>query len=211
MLTTDRKEFALLIAGVYAYHRQPCSEALITMYWRGCQRWTIEQVTTAIDRLTVDPEAGRFPPKIADIVRVLEGTATDRAALAWGKVLEAMSAVGAYRDVVFDDPAIHAAVQDLGGWPKLCRTEQRELGFVQHRFCEAHRAYTGRGAFDFPRQLTGDRSPDFEYEKKGLKPPAPALVGDVGRARQVLLNGSSSGKVAITDGTPERLAIGVSA
>lgn len=197
MLATDKKDFALLIAGVYAYHRQPCSDALIGMYWRGCQRWDFEQVQRAIDRLTHDAEAGKFPPKIGDLTRALEGTHTDRAQLAWGKALEAMSSVGAYTDVVFDDPAIHAAIEDLGGWPKVCRSETKELSYLQHRFCESHKAYTGRGQFEYPRRLSGDRSPDSEYEKKGLKPPRPALIGDAARCKLVYQGGSAAGKTVI--------------
>lgn len=198
MRESDSQAFALLIAGVYAYHRQPCSDALIGMYWRGCQHWELEQVRRAIDSLTRDPDAGKFPPKIGDITRVLEGAQSDRAALAWGKALEAMSSVGAYTDVVFDDPAIHAAIEDLGGWPKVCRTETKKLGYLQHLFCESHRAYTGRGAFPYPRRLMGDRSPDGEYARKGLKPPAPALIGNPQAARRVYEGGELAGKTLIT-------------
>lgn len=198
MQASDKKDFALLIAGVYAYHRQPCSDALIGMYWRGCQQWDFEQVQKAVDRLTRDAEAGKFPPKIGDLTRILEGTHTDRAQLAWGKALEAMSSVGAYTDVVFDDPAIHACIEDLGGWPKVCRTETKELGFLQHRFCQSHQAYTGRGQFQYPRRLMGDRSPDHEYEKKGIALPRPALIGDVERCKAVYHGGNLAGKTAIT-------------
>lgn len=198
MQPSEKKDFALLIAGVYAYHRQPCSDALIGMYWRGCQRWDFDQVQVAVERLTYDAEAGKFPPKIGDLTRVLEGTHSDRAQLAWGKALEAMSSVGAYTDVVFDDPAIHAAIEDLGGWPKVCRTETKELSYLQHRFCESHKAYTGRGTFEYPRRLAGDRSPDYEYEKKGLKPPRPALIGDEDRCKAVYQGGNAAGKTAIT-------------
>lgn len=208
MLASDKKPFGLLIAGVYAYHRQPCSEALIGMYWRGCQRWDYGQVQEAIDRLTRDAEAGKFPPKIGDLTRALEGTHTDRAQLAWGKALDAMSRVGGYRDVVFDDPAIHACIEDLGGWPKVCRTETKELGYLQHRFCESHRAYTGRGSFDYPRRLAGDRSPDSEYEKKGLPLPEAALIGDQARCAAVYRGGGSAGKTAITHQSFASLALG---
>lgn len=198
MLASDKKDFALLIAGVYAYHRQPCSDALIGMYWRGCQRWDIAQVQRAVDQLTRDPEAGKYPPKIGDLTRALEGTHTDRAQIAWGKALEAMGSVGAYTDVVFDDPAIHACIEDLGGWPKVCRTETKELSYLQHRFCESHKAYTGRGSFDYPRRLMGDRSPDAEFEKKDLPPPKHALIGDVRRCVEVYEAGNAAGKTAIT-------------
>ena len=198
MKPTDKAAFALLIAGVYAYHSRPCSKALIEMYWRGCQRWDIEQITKAIDELTNDAEAGKFAPKIGDITRVLEGTKTDRAALAWGKALEAMSAVGAYQDVVFDDPAIHAAVDDLGGWPKLCRTEFDDLSYAQHRFCESYRAYVGRGTFEFPRRLSGARDSDDAYLKVGMQPPQPVLVGDREACRRVFEGGSATGKTQIS-------------
>jgi hypothetical protein len=69
---------------------------------------------------------------------------------------------------------------------------------LQHRFCEAHKAYTGRGQFPYTRRLMGDRSPDSMYEKKGLPLPTPAFVGDKDRAEQVYLNGNAAGKTAIT-------------
>jgi hypothetical protein len=208
MQLSDKKDFALLIAGVYAYHRQPCSDALIGMYWRGCQRWDYDQVVRAMDRLTHDAEAGKFPPKIGDLTRVLEGTHTDRAQLAWGKALAAMSSVGAYTDVIFDDPAIHAAIEDLGGWPKVCRTETKELSYLQHRFCESHKAYTGQGSFEYPKRLAGDRSPDSEYAKKGLPPPEPALVGDPETCSNVFQGGNAAGKTAITYRPFSELALG---
>ncbi len=200
MTKNEEADFAVLIAGVYAYHRQPCSDALIEMYWRGCQRWSIEELKKAIDQLTHDAEAGKFPPKIGDITRVLEGTTTDRAALAWGKVLGAMSAVGAYSDVVFDDPAIHAAIEDLGGWVKMCRGQTAELSYLQHRFCQSHKAYVGQGTFEYQRRLVGDRSPDADYTKRGLPLPRPAIVGDPVQARLVFEGGVAATKTRIAFG-----------
>jgi len=126
--------------------------------------------------------------------------------LAWGKTLEAMGSVGAYQDVVFDDPAIHAAVEDLGGWPKLCRTETNDLSYAQHRFSESYKAYAGRGEFPYPRRLAGDRSADSEYERRGLKLPQPALVGDREKAKAVFLGGNVAGKTAITFSSLSELA-----
>lgn len=201
MKNSDRAAFAQLISGVMAYHRQPMSDQLMEVWWRGCQRWEFEQVATAIDALTADPEAGKFPPKIGDITRVLEGTHTDRSMLAWGKVLESMRSIGAYQDVVFDDPAIHAAVEDMGGWSKLCRSELSELGYVQTAFCKAHKAYVGRGTFEYPRKLLGDRGgsgSDHDYAKRGLPPPTPVLIGDTAKCKRVYDAGGTSGKVAMT-------------
>lgn len=198
MTDHDRPAFFELLKGVFAYHRQALSPALVEIYWRGCVRWDFGQVTTAVDALTADPEAGKFLPKIGDITRALEGTHADRSQLAWGKTLAAMQAVGAGTDVIFDDAAIHAVIEDFGGWPKLCRTETKDLGYVQHRFCESHRAYTGRGQFEYQRKLLGERSPDSAYEARGIKPPAPAIVGEPAKCALVFEGGDAAGKTKIS-------------
>lgn len=198
MQQSDFREFSELITDVLAYHRQDASKFVLGLWWNACQGFELEQVRAALQRHCTDPERGQFAPKIADLARVLQGTSTERAALAWGKVHEAMSAVGAYQDVVFDDPVIHAVLEDLGGWPKVCRTPLDELSYLQHRFQEAHRAYAGRGQFEYPRRLMGDRSPDHEYREKGLPLPRPALVGNAERARQVYQGGNLAGKAAIS-------------
>jgi hypothetical protein len=197
MTEADRKDFAQLITDVLAYYRQDASRFVLDLWWNACKPFALEQVRSAIQKHCTDAERGQFAPKVADLARILQGTTTDRSSLAWGKVLEAMSAVGAYTDVVFDDPAIHAAVEDMGGWPKVCRTDLKELSHLQHRFMQSYRAYAERGHFDYPRRLGGDRSPDSEYEKAGLKLPRPALIGDAARAKLVY-QGGGAGKTAIS-------------
>lgn len=206
MQQSDFREFSSLLTDVLAYYRQDASKFVMGLWWNACQAFDMEQVRRAMTSHATDPEHGRFAPKVADIVRQLAGTATDRAQVAWGKAFEAASRVGAYTDVVFDDPAIHAVIEDLGGWPKFCRSETSDLSYLQHRFCESYRAYSGRGKFDYPRRLTGDRSPDDVYEKRGLPPPKPAIVGDIERARSVFRGGQIGGKTSVMYQALEALA-----
>lgn len=198
MKQSDKPALVSLITDALAYYGKPVSSFTLQVWVQACQSFDFEQVAKAMTAHATDAERGQFAPKVADIVRILSGTSTDRAALAWGKCLDAMQRVGAYSDVVFDDPAVHAVIEDLGGWPKLCRTDMKDLGYVQHRFQESHRAYTGRGGFDYPRRLGGDRSPDSEYERRGIPLPRPALIGDAERAKAVYRAGNLAGKTAIT-------------
>lgn len=198
MHANEITQFRQLLTDALAYYGKDCTKFTLTVWWGALQGFSYEQVERALQKHATDPERGQFTPKVADIVRALQGTSTDRAAIAWGKVHEAMSSVGAYTDVVFDDPAIHAVVEDLGGWPKVCRTDVAELSYLQHRFTEGHRAYTERGQFDYPRRLAGDRSPDHEFTSRGIPLPRPALVGDRDRAVAVLKNGNAAGKTQIT-------------
>jgi hypothetical protein len=202
---SNKPQFIALLTDALAFYKQNVTEFSVTVWWQACQPFDFQQVAKAFTRHATDPERGQFPPKPADIIRVLQGTTTDRAAVAWGRVHEAMGSIGAYTDVVFDDPAIHAVVEDLGGWPKLCRTELKDLGYTQHRFTEAYRAYVGRGEFEYPKRLMGDRSPDAEYERKGLPPPKPAVIGDREQARLVYQRGGGA-KAQVTTMSLEQLA-----
>ncbi len=197
MHATDRQQFVTLFAQVMSYYKQDVSDFTRNLYWNAFEGHDFDTVRKAFERHAKDPEQGRFAPKVADLVKILAGTSTDRAALAWGKTHDAMGTVGAYTDVVFDDPVIHAVVSDLGGWPKLCRTELDSLGYMQKRFMDAYKAYANRGEFDYPRRLGGDRDSDSVYEKHGLKLPRPAVIGDQDKAREVY-RGGGAGKTAIT-------------
>lgn len=198
MRANELVNFKDMLTDVMAYYGKDCSKFTLEVWWQALSSFDFEQVARALQKHATDPERGQFAPKVADMVRALQGTSTDRAAMAWGKVYEAMGSVGAYSDVVFDDPAIHAVIEDLGGWPKVCRTEIAELSYLQHRFQEAHRVYTSRGDFEFQRRLTGDRSPDHEYERYGRELPRPYLIGDREKAKEVLRLGNVAGKVQIT-------------
>lgn len=198
MNISEKEAFGELITDVLAYYRQDASKFTLSLWWQACQSFDMQQVSKALSAHAMDAERGVFAPKVADLVRVLAGTVTDRAALAWGKTLEAMQSVGAYTDVVFDDAAIHAAIEDCGGWIKMCRSETADLSYLQHRFCQAHKAYTGRGTFEFQRCLIGDRGSDEEFRKIGMEPPKPAFVGNLERAKAVYRGGNVGGKTAIS-------------
>ena len=189
----DAKAFKDLLTNVMAFYRQDVSTFMLSVWWEAGKPFEYEQVARALTAHATNPDGGQFAPKPADLVKHLSGTATDRAMLAWGKALDSASRVGAYSDIVFDDPAIHAVIEDLGGWPKFCRSETKDLSYLQHRFCEGYRAYSGRQQFDYPRRLSGDL-----YTKRGLPPPKPTVIGDVEMARKVYRLGSSSGKTAVS-------------
>lgn len=197
MQPADRQKFTALLADAMAFYGQEVNGFAASVWWEACKGFDFDQVCKAFTRHAMDPDRGQFAPKPADVVRQLSGTSADKAMLAWGKAFDAAGRVGAYTDVVFDDPAIHAAIDDLGGWPKFCRTETAELSYLQHRFSESYRAYAGRESFDFPRCLGGDRSPDEVYARRGLPPPKPAVIGDIEAARVVFRVGSKVGKTSV--------------
>lgn len=192
MSENDQTEFAAMLSEVMKYYGRPLTPMQLDMWVGGVSGYTLEQCRHAFNVHVRDPEHGQFPPKIADFARILGGTRTDRAAVAWGKVFDAMGRVGAYSDVAFDDAVIHAVVQDMGGWPRLCRWETSELSYAQHRFTESYRSLAERGVEGYPRVLSGDRSPDADYERRGIPVPVAVLIGDPKRCAAVIAGGGDS-------------------
>lgn len=195
----DDKEGQILaiVTEVAELYGASVSTAALGFWVAALERYDIEQIRKAFAAHMRDPDGGRFMPKPAHLMKFLEGNSTDQAAIAWGKALEAASSVGAYTDVVFDDPAIHATIEDLGGWPKFCRTETAELSYLQHRFTQSYQAYAHKGDFAYGRKLGGDRSADDVYTKRSLPAPRHALIGDAGKAKEVYRLGAAGGKTAI--------------
>lgn len=205
MNASDKRAFKDLITQAMAFYRQDVSTFSLGVWWGACEPFSLEQVSKAFTAHATDAERGRFPPMPADIVKNLQGTQTDRSLMAWGKVLEGIQRVGAYQSVGFDDPAIHAAVEDLGGWTTICRSTMQELPHLQRRFTEAHRAYCGRQSFPFPAYLIGESEAANRTAGKRVAPPV--LIGNAERAAEVLRLGHTGPRNAITSGADAVLAL----
>lgn len=196
MKADDLERFQDLLTDALAFWRQDVSTFALTVWWEACKPFEFEQVSKALSAHAVCPERGRFAPMPSDVVRVLQGTMVDRSLIAWGKLLDAMQRVGAYESVVFDDGAIHAAVEDMGGWTATCRSRAEDLPHLQRRFCELHRAYSARPDIPYPPKLIGEA--EAQNRMAGKRVAAPKLVGDPLKAQQVMALGVSGGKTAIT-------------
>lgn len=189
--------FARALAALAEYYVRDLSEGVIALYWQGLSKYPVEDIEAAIMRHLQNPDSGQWMPKIADIVRMIEGTTQSAAALAWAKVMRAVGAVGMHQSIVFDDPVIHLAIDDLGGWPKLCQCRDDELPFLQKRFETNFRAYKTRGDDipPHPRYLPG--LSDGENRITGFPVDPPRLVGDLQKAKQVFSGGSDASRLAV--------------
>lgn len=196
MQPTDRSKFQDLMTDALAFYRRDLSRFALSVWWQACQPFDFEQVAKALTAHAMDAERGRFAPMPADIVRQLQGTQTDRSLIAWGKVLDAIQRVGAYQSVVFDDGAIHAAIEDMGGWVKLCRGNSDDLPHVQRRFCETYRVYAKRPDIAYPPKLLGEHEVTNLLSGKSVA--APLLIGDVERAQKTLRDGVTGQRTTIT-------------
>ena len=210
-MTDQKVRFAKALSALAEYYGRELSDGVIALYWQGLSQYSIADIEAAIGRHLQNPDTGQWMPKIADIVRMIDGTTQSAAALAWAKLMRAVGSVGQYQSLAFDDALIHLAVDDLGGWPGICQTAEAEIPFLQKRFETAYRAYRMRGS-DVPAHLpylVGVS--EMQNAPKGYPSDPPRLVGDLERARAVLAGGSDAPRlpVHVADAAPhsERLRL----
>ncbi|MDI6809372.1 MAG: DUF6475 domain-containing protein [Candidatus Eisenbacteria bacterium] len=68
----------------------------------------------------------------------------DAAAMAWATVRRAIGQVGSYRSVEFEDGAITASVEAMGGWVSLCDKSPKELDMLAWQFRNLYISLAGK-------------------------------------------------------------------
>lgn len=196
MNNNDRSEFAKLWTSVRDdIYGKPVSATALDIVFRALQRFDIADIQKAIEIHINDTENGRFPIIPAHVVANIEGAGHERSAQAWNMLVGAIKHIGPYRDVVFDDPTIHAIVANEGGWLKVCDMSEEDLKFMQARFNKQYVGYVSRREFNYPQMLKGitnsENSGKKDDEGKSFEIEKPAVVGDSEKAKQTYLGGSS--------------------
>jgi len=191
MIDSDRSRFAAILNAVMVevYQREPISPIGMQIWCNALQAYSLAEVSRALSAHTTNADTGQFPPKPADIVRHLTGTGDARAFAAWSMVLAGIQSVGTYRSVVFDDPLIHAAITDMGGWVSLGQTKVDEMPFRAAEFARRYRAYLIAKPSHYPRSLTGILEQGNVSTGHPVDPPV--LIGNPESARQVYLGGGT--------------------
>ena len=189
--------FVKALVALAEYYGRDLSEGVIQLYWQGLSQYSIDDIEAAIGRHLQNPDTGQWMPKIADVVRMIEGTTQSSAAMAWAKVMRAVGSVGMYQSLAFDDALIHLVIDDLGGWHGICQISEAELPFLQKRFETNYRAYKLRGADvpPHPRYLVGIS--ETLNSAKGYRSDPPRLVGDPFKAQAVLAGGSDAPRLPV--------------
>lgn len=199
MVESDKRDFAAVLRATLDVYGKEASPDVLRIWWAALQDRSIDEIRIGFSRYIRSTESGSFPPKPADIIRMIDGTSSDRGMVAWSKVHEAILRVGSYRSLAFDDPIIHVVIEGMGGWPALCATPKDELPFRSNEFSKRYRALaeTG-GASSYPSYLVGIS--ESQNNMNGFKSDPPMLIGDASKAAQLIASGTTSPRLQITSG-----------
>lgn len=203
----ERKRFASLLTALADYYDKEISKATAGIYWAGLRQFDYEAIEKAAWAHTQLPdEAGRWFPRVGDLIKLMDGGTDDQAAQAWSKVDTAIRTRGTWDDVAFDDPLIHRVIADMGGWVLIGSKDDKEWPFVAKEFQARYRAFRQRGETpEYPPRLTGIAN--AQNAQQGM-PRLPAiLIGDVEKAKQVIRGGNGAAQIGMRPAA-ETLKIG---
>ena len=185
MQTKDFDGFQKTVSAVYDLYGKQASSFAISLWWNSLKGYELSDIQNALSRHINNPDNGQFLPKPADVVRMFGGTNQDKAMLAWSKVDNAVRQVGTYSDIVFDDPIIHAVIDDMGGWIRLGQKNEDEWPFIAKEFENRYRGYSMRNETPVYRLvLTGIAN--MHNARHGFRLCPPVLFGDEEKARLVM-------------------------
>ena len=196
MQPTESEKFRTLLSGVASFYRAEVSTFQLSIWWETLRSFDMPAVEDAFLRHLKNPDNGQFMPKPADIIKLIGGSNADSAQIAWTKVDRAVRHVGPYQTVIFDDPIIHAALADMGGWVELSRKEDDAWPFVQREFENRYRGYRNMPQLGAVPRLVGLF--EFENTKNGHAVAEPVLLGDPHKAMQVMHRLSDAPRLTIT-------------
>ncbi len=122
------------------------TDATVHAYTLGLGDTTTTQLQAATQRAL--QTCDRFPSvaELRQLVTTGGMDYADRALLAFDAVERAVSHVGAYKTVDFDDVAINAAIRSLGGWERICDIPCAEFDtHFRREFMKTYQTYARNG------------------------------------------------------------------
>jgi len=83
MRSADMEAFKVYLAGVYSFYRTELSAVIVDLWWRALKHHALPDVKRAIDAHIADAELGQYPPKPADVIKVLQAEKKPPSQLCW--------------------------------------------------------------------------------------------------------------------------------
>lgn len=194
MTNDDFDDFVDLWSAVYEslpHAKQPTDRSIAIEFETLKPHCELKDVRRALSAHKANDKDGMFAPVAAHLMKYIRGDSESRSLSAWTMVERAVQSVGNYESVVFPEPAIMAAIIDMGGWLELCKVTEKELPFKKQEFVKRYNGYMVQPPREWPRHLPG------LTELSNLKEfpdqvPDPKLIGDTQKCLMVYQNGSSN-------------------
>lgn len=156
MEAQNRRRFNEMLGVFFGYYGEELTAPVAELYWLGLNQFDADVIERSFAKHMQDPKSGQFRPKVADIIRqIVDAAGGDAGLRAWTALVRAMSRVGQYQSIEFEDSVTGSVVEAMGGWPALCRTDEDEWPFVRNEFVRRYEGHLTRGEVPARKRLSG--------------------------------------------------------
>lgn len=83
MRTNDKTAFKDAVADMLSIYRVTLSAGVLDLWWNAIKDYNLTEIRAAIEARMKDPDAGRFCPVPADIIKAINEAAVDKTNLCW--------------------------------------------------------------------------------------------------------------------------------
>ncbi|MES2367675.1 MAG: DUF6475 domain-containing protein [Pseudomonadota bacterium] len=191
MTKNELVSFGKLWAGMAQVYDKTISDAGIAMAFAALEKYDLQDIRRAINAHVADPSRGQYIAKPADLILHIDGDPESRSLQAWSIVEGSVKRVGPHQTVVFDDAGVMAAIDDMGGWIRLCGVSGDELPFVRQEFVKRYKGYLSRPPVTYPPQLIGISDSHNMQHIQNYKAD-PVLIGNSEKALQIMNSGNTA-------------------
>lgn len=137
------------------------------IYYLALSHLSTEQLTHAFINMIKNRVYKNFP-QVAEIIQyalgTTENTLNSRIVIAKEVLKKAIVKYGAYGSVQFEDLGIHAVIDSLGGWQKLCLMSESEFQkFMTFEFQKVYKAF-----IEFPYKVSTHYIGYFDQQNKSI-------------------------------------------
>ncbi len=138
MNEVDKIEFARIWSATWSLYDKAVNDDILSLSFEALRPYNIDQVRAGLTHHVQAVNGGQFAPRPADVIKHIYGNQNDQANQAWIQVDYAIRHVGAWNSVLFEDGLIAEVIYGLGGWVKLCKSNERLLEQISSRFIESY-------------------------------------------------------------------------
>lgn len=126
------------------YYGVEISESLADLYFSVLRKYSIDEFKKALNIILATHKYAKLP-KIADFIEAIEGSADEKAIIAWEVAVNASLQASIYDSYRFSDEVINRAINSLdGGFEALIHARADNLPFLRVQFIKAYSAFAGK-------------------------------------------------------------------
>jgi len=147
----ERDTFTQAIKSLEVSFSKKMTQEEIEIYWEMLKGYEDKDIKNAVIKCIKELT---FFPRIADIIRPIEGDTREETELAWLYLKEKIEDDGYYSSVSFPKyPAVGAVVEALGGWLRINDMKENEETWIKKEFTVLYPILKKNG--EYPKELAG--------------------------------------------------------